>query len=137
MAAQKGKDLLLKVDSDGLGNFTTVAGLRSRTLAFNTESVDVTDAESAGHWRELLGGAGVKSARVTGAGIFKDAASDEIIRGLFFNSAIRNWQVVVPDFGTIAGAMHISSFELTGRHDGEVGFELALESAGELTFQAA
>jgi hypothetical protein len=35
MTAQKGKDLLLKVDSDGEGDFTTVAGLRARTLAFN------------------------------------------------------------------------------------------------------
>jgi predicted secreted protein len=29
MVAQKGKDLLLKIDSDGLGTFVTVAGLRS------------------------------------------------------------------------------------------------------------
>ncbi|MBI1650829.1 MULTISPECIES: phage major tail protein, TP901-1 family [Hyphomicrobium] len=137
MAAQKGKDLLLKVDSDGLGTFTTVAGLRSRTIAFNAESVDVTHAESAGQWRELLAGAGVKSARVTGAGIFKDASSDEIVRSYVFNGTIRNWQVIVPDFGSIEGPFHIGSFELTGRHDGEVGFEMALESAGQLTFTAA
>ena len=136
MAAQKGKDLLLKVDSDGLGAFTTVAGLRSRTLAFNTETVDVTHSESAGHWRELLEGAGVKSARVTGSGIFKDAASDETVRALFFNGTIRSWQMVIPDFGTVTGAMQITSLELTGRHDGEVGFELSLESAGQLAFEA-
>ncbi len=136
MAAQKGKDLLLKVDSDGLGNFSTVAGLRSRTLAFNAETVDVTHAESAGQWRELLEGAGVKTARVTGAGIFKDAASDETVRGLFFNGTIRAWQIVVPDFGTVTGAMQVTSLELTGRHDGEVTFEVALESAGELVFAA-
>ena len=136
MAAQKGKDLLLKVDSDGLGAFVTVAGLRSRTLAFNAETVEITHAESAGHWRELLEGAGVKTARVTGAGIFKDAASDEIVRGLFFNGTIRSWQVVIPDFGTVSGPMQISSLELTGRHDGEVTFEIALESAGELVFAA-
>ena len=59
MAAQKGKDLLLKIDLDGLGNFVTVAGLRSRRLAFNSETVDVTDAGSAGRWRELLAGCGV------------------------------------------------------------------------------
>jgi TP901-1 family phage major tail protein len=46
MTAQKGKDLLLKVDSDWAGSFTTVAGLRARTLAFNAASVDVTDQES-------------------------------------------------------------------------------------------
>jgi len=32
MTAQKGKDLLLKVDTDGTGTFATVAGLRARTL---------------------------------------------------------------------------------------------------------
>ena len=77
MTAQKGKDLLLKVDSDGEGDFTTVAGLRARTLAFNAATVDITDQESAGRWRELLEGAGRKTARITGSGIFKDAASDE------------------------------------------------------------
>lgn len=136
MAAQKGKDLLLKVDGDGLGTFTTVAGLRSRAIAFNAETVDVTHSESAGHWRELLEGAGIRSARVTGAGIFKDAASDEIVRSIFFNGSIRPWQVVIPDFGTVTGAMQIATFELSGRHDGEVAFELSLESAGALTFAA-
>lgn len=136
MAAQKGKDLLLKVDADGLGSFATVAGLRSRAIAFNAETVDITHAESAGHWRELLGGAGIKSARITGAGIFKDAASDDIVRGLFFSGTLRSWQVVIPDFGTVTGNMQITSFELSGRHDGEVAFELSLDSAGELTFAA-
>ena len=74
----------------------TVAGLRTRSLAFNAEAVDITHQESAGQWRELLAGAGVRSARVTGTGIFKDAASDEIVRGYVFNGTIRDWQVVIP-----------------------------------------
>lgn len=137
MAAQKGKDLLLKIDGAGTGTFTTVAGLRSRTLAFNAESVDITHQESAGQWRELLGGAGVRSARLTGAGIFKDAASDEMMRAAFFEGAIKTYQVVIPDFGTVEGPFQINSLELTGRHDNEVGFEISLESAGQLTFTAA
>ena len=137
MVAQKGKDLLLKVDSDGLGAFTTVAGMRTRNLAFNAESVDVTDAESAGQWRELLTGGGIKSARVAGSGIFKDAASDETVRSLFFNGTIRDWQVIVPDFGTVQGMMQITALEFAGNHDGEVTYDLALESAGVLTFTAA
>ncbi len=136
MAAQKGKDLLLKVDADGNGSFTTVGGLRSRSIAFNTETVDITHSESAGRWRELLSGAGAKSARVAGAGIFKDATSDEIVRAAVFEGAIHAWQIVVPDFGTVAGPFQIASFELSGRHDGEVTFEMTLESAGELTFLA-
>ena len=51
LTAQKGKDLLLKVDTNGAGSFVTVAGLRARTLAFNAATVDVTDTESVGRWR--------------------------------------------------------------------------------------
>src|SRR5262245_35565027 len=72
MVAQKGKDLLLKIDSNGLGNFVTVAGLRSKRIAFNSETVDITDADSAGRWRELLAGSGVQRAAISGSGIFKD-----------------------------------------------------------------
>ena len=137
MAAQKGKDLLLKVDSNGSGSFTTVAGLRARAIAFNAETVDVTHQESSGQWRELLAGAGVKSARLSGSGIFKDAESDALIRSYVFDGTIRDWQIVVPDFGVVEGAFQITSFELTGRHDGEVAFEIALESAGALSFEAS
>lgn len=136
MGAQKGKDLLLKVDGNGEGSFTTVAGLRARAIAFNAETVDVTHQESAGQWRELLAGAGVKSARLSGSGIFKDAESDALIRSYVFDGTIRDWQIVVPDFGVVEGLFQITSFELTGRHDGEVAFEIALESAGALTFDA-
>ena len=137
MTAQKGKDLLLKIDTTGSGSFATVAGLRSRQIAFNAETVDVTDADSAGRWRELLSGAGVKRASVSGAGIFKDAATDATVRQVFFDGTIRDWQVIVPDFGTLQGPFQISSLEYSGEHDGEVAYELALESAGVIAFTAA
>ncbi|MDX2259410.1 MAG: phage major tail protein, TP901-1 family [Hyphomicrobiaceae bacterium] len=137
MAAQRGRDLLLKVDGEGAGTYTTVAGLRARALVFNAQTVDATHQESAGQWRELLSGAGVKSARVSGSGLFKDAASDAIVRAAVFAGSILEWQIVIPDFGTVTGPFQIASFELSGRHDSEVTFELALESAGALTFVAA
>jgi len=134
MAAQKGKDLLIKI-ADG-GGFTTVAGLRTRRIAFNAETVDVTHAESAGRWRELLEGAGVRRASVSGRGLFRDAASDALMRQTFFNGTIAAFQIVVPDFGTIAGAFQLASLEFAGEHNGEVTYEMTLESAGELTFAA-
>jgi len=134
MAAQKGKDLLLKLDSDGLGSFVTVAGLRSKRIAFNSESVDITDADSAGRWRELLAGSGVQRAAVSGSGLFKDAASDAAIRTHFFAGEIVDWQLVVPHFGTIEGPFQITALEYSGSHDGEVTFEIALESAGPIAF---
>lgn len=135
MSAQKGKDLLLKVH-DG-SSFVTVAGLRSRSLNFNAQSVDITHAESAGRWRELLAGAGVRSASVSGEGIFKDLTSDGEVREMFFGGEIRSWQIVVPDFGTVEGPFQLSSLQYAGEHDGELAFEIALESAGALSFVAA
>ncbi|HEU6443377.1 MAG TPA: phage major tail protein, TP901-1 family [Microvirga sp.] len=135
MPAQKGKDLLIKV-SDGVGGFMTVAGLRTRQMSFNAETVDVTHAESAGRWRELLAGAGVRRAGITGSGVFKDEASDARMRQVFFDGDILAYQVVVPDFGRIEGPFQITSLEYRGDHAGEVTFEMALESAGALTFVA-
>ncbi len=137
MVAQKGKDLLLKIDSDGLGNFITVAGLRSRRIAFNSQTVDITDADSVGRWRELLSGSSVQRAAISGSGIFKDAQSDASIRARFFGGEIVDWQLAVPDFGTIEGPFQITSLDYTGSHDGEVTFELALESAGPIAFAVA
>lgn len=137
MAAQKGKDLLIKIDDgSGTGTFITVAGLRTRRLAFNAETVDITHAESVGRWRELLEGTGVKRASISGRGLFKDASTDAMIRQAFFDGAIEPYEIVIPDFGTVAGSFQITSLEFAGEHNGEVTYDLALESAGALTFTA-
>lgn len=136
MAAQSGRNMLLKLDQSGAGSFLTVAGLRTRSLAFNAASVDTTDQESAGRWRELLAGGGIKRASVSGSGVFKDASSDAQIRALFFAGTIRNWQLILPDFGVVEGPFQIVALEFSADHAGEVTFELALESAGELGFAA-
>ena len=127
MAAQKGKDLLLKL-FDGAG-FVTVAGLRARRMSFNAQTVDATDSESAGRWRELLSGAGLKRASVSGSGIFKDARSDALVREAFFLGNVAQWQLIVPDFGAIEGPFQVTLLEYSGNHDGEVAFQIALESA--------
>ncbi|WP_048649123.1 phage major tail protein, TP901-1 family [Nitratireductor soli] len=137
MVAKKGKDLLLKLDVSGTGTFQTVAGLRAKRLAFNSETVDVTDADSAGRWRELLAGSGVQRASVSGSGIFKDGQSDASIRARFFAGEIAAWQVAIPDFGIVEGPFQITALEYGGSHDGEVTFEIALESAGLVSFTAA
>ena len=134
MGAQKGRDLLVKMNA-GAG-YVTVAGLRSRRIAFNAELVDITHAESVDRWRELLAGAGVRRASVAGRGLFTDGASDALVRQAFFDGAITPCQIVVPDFGIVQGAFQIASLEFSGEHNGEVIFDIALESAGALSFTA-
>ena len=139
MTAQKGKDLLLKVAANDNPSpaFQTIGGLRARSFNLNAASVDITNADSSNAWRELLAGAGVKSASVSGAGVFRDETADATVRQIFFDGIIRQWQIVIPHFGTMEGKFQIASLEYAGEHDGEVSYEIALESAGALTFTAA
>ncbi len=137
MVAQNGKDLLVKIDMTGDGSFETVAGLRATRISFNAESVDVTSLESTGGWRELLAGAGVKTAAISGSGVFKDAGSDERARQIFFDGETPDFQVIIPDFGTVEGPFQITSVEYAGAYNGEATYELSLASAGVMTFAAA
>jgi TP901-1 family phage major tail protein len=136
MAVQAGKDLLIKIDQTGTSQFETIAGLRATRISFNAEAVDVTSLESQGGWRELLAGAGVKSATISGSGVFRDANTDERARQIFFDGEIPAFQVVIPDFGTVEGPFQISSLEYAGSHNGEATYEVTLASAGALTFVA-
>ena len=136
MAVQNGKDLLIKVDLVGDGQFVTVAGLRATRISFNAETVDVTSLDSEGGWRELLAGAGVKSASISGAGVFRDDNTDERARQIFFDAEMPDFQVVVPDFGIIQGPFQITGIEYSGSHNGEASYDMTLASAGFLTFTA-
>lgn len=136
MVAQNGKDLLIKLDMDNTGSFDTIAGLRATRISFNAETVDVTSLESQGGWRELLGGAGVKSAAISGSGVFRDAATDERARQIFFDGEVPAFQVIVPDFGIIQGPFMITAIDYAGSYNGEATYELAMASAGQLLFTA-
>lgn len=136
MTAQNGKDLLIKIDMTGGGQFETTAGLRATRISFNAETVDVTTLDSPGGWRELLGGAGIRSAALSGSGVFKDQGTDERARQIFFDGETPDFQVIIPDFGTVEGPFQITGIEYAGSYDGEATYELSLASAGRLTFVA-
>lgn len=136
MVAQRGKDLLIKLDMTGAGSFETVAGLRASRITFNAETVDITNLGSEGRWRELLAGAGARSAAISGSGVFRDANTDERARAIFFSGELPRFQVIIPSFGKIEGPFQITSIEYSGQHDGEAVYELSLTSAGAISFEA-
>lgn len=138
MAGQKGRDVLIKIGDGGEPEaFTTIAGIRAKTISLNARIVDGTSGESAEAWRELIAGAGVKSATVSGAGVFKDAASDATLQQAFFTQAARSFQLVIPGFGVLEGPFLVEALDYSGDHDGEAAFATTLASAGALSFAAA
>ncbi len=134
MVAQAGIDLLVKIDLNGSGLYETVAGMRAAKLALNAQSINVTNLQSAGRWRELLAGGGVKTASLTGSGVFVDAQSDARMREVFFQGQLLDTRFFIPDFGIIEGKFQITGLEYSGSYDGEVQYEFTFVSGGELSF---
>lgn len=134
MAGQRGRDILLKI-ADGAGAFVTVAGVRASRIELSAGMVDATGIDSPDAWRELIAGAGTKTARVTGRGVFRDAASDARMRAVFFAGEAPHWQLVLPHFGVLEGAFQITQLSWSGTHEGEAEFSVTLESAGALGFE--
>lgn len=134
MSAQRGRDMLVKIEENG--SFVTVAGLRTKSIRLNSRTVDVTDQASNG-WTELLPDAGIRSVSVTGSGVFRDAASDALIRSAFFTQKTLNAQLILPDFGTITSPVLVTGLTYGGTFQGEATFEITLASAGEPSFAAA
>lgn len=133
MAGQRGRDVLIKIDAGG-GVFVTVAGIRTTRFQLSQTRVEGTSAESEQAWRELLPGAGIKSVRVSGSGVFKDGESDALLRTAFFEGSAPVLQLVVPDFGTLTGRFLVAELVWGGAHDGEATFSVTLESAGSTVF---
>lgn len=136
MAGQRGRDVLIRIGDGGSPEtFASVAGIRARTISLNAGLIEATTTESPQAWRELAAGAGVKRAEVSGSGVFKDAASDALIRLAYFNGDTPRIQLVIPGFGVMAGSFLISELSYFGEHDDEAGFAIRLASAGVVTFE--
>lgn len=138
MAAQKGDDILIRIgDSNSPGTFTAIAGLRTATFTINSETVDVTNADTTSKMRQLLAGAGIISFSVQGSGVFTDAATDLSLETEMLAQTHRVYQIVIPDFGTYQGPFQLTQLEYTGEHNGEAQYTIGLESAGDIAFAAA
>jgi TP901-1 family phage major tail protein len=138
MAGQQGRDVLIKIGDGAMPEaFTTVAGIRAKTIALSAGLVDSTTADSPGAWRELIAGAGAKKAEVSGSGVFKDAVSDERMRAVYFAGQAASFRLVVPDFGVLSGPFVVAELSYAGEHDGEATFAIRLASAGQISFAAA
>ena len=119
MAAQKGLDMLIKLDISGTQ--TTIGGLRSSSISLSDESLDVTNKDSQGT-RTLLAGGGVNSLSISGSGVFTDSAAEVALRTAYIkqfsktqlmvllansNLHLKHYQFLIPNLGTYTGAISI------------------------------
>jgi len=137
MAANKGNLMLLKVgDGASSESFTTISGQRSTSMTVNNNTVDISTKDTT-QWIERLEQAALTGMTISTSGIFKDAASEETLRGYAMANTIDNYEF---DFGNgdkISGAFQITSYERGGDYEGAGTYSATLESAGTITFTGA
>ena len=141
MAKQLGRALLVKIgDGEASETFSNLCGLNSKSLTINNSSIDVTTPDCTSPegalWTQTL--AGLKNVSASGDGFFEDSTAEARMNtvAMSADNAV-NMQIVVPDFGTYAGAFRISSLEYGGETEGGVTYSLSLESNGAVAFTAA
>mgnify|MGYP001451885222 FL=1 len=141
MAKQLGRALLVKIgDGEASEAFSNLCGLNSKSLTINNSSIDVTTPDcstpSGALWTATLNG--LKNVSVSGDGYFEDSTAEARMNTVAMSADNScNFQIVVPDFGTYAGAFRIASLEFGGETEGGVTYSISLESTGAVTFTAA
>ncbi len=132
MSASNPRNMLVRIKQENNG-FLTVAGLRTKEIKLATNPVDSTTMTRPAGWRELLAGAGTKTADILGEGVMSGSASDGLLRTLFLTAAINNFEIVLPEIGTISGPFMVNFLRYKGEIRGEALFDLGLASAGPVT----
>jgi TP901-1 family phage major tail protein len=130
MAVERGAAFLLKVgDGQASPVFATVAGLRTTQLSINGEAVAVTHKDSGG-WRQLLGGAGVRSVSVSGAGVFTGSAAEARVKASALAGTLDDYRLSFEGGETMTGRFLVTRLDYAGDYNGERSYTVALESSG-------
>jgi len=135
MPAYPGNTFYIQINTTG-STYVNLGGLRTRTLSVGGEMIDITNSDSTGLWREALSTYGVRSLSVSGSGVFLDGSDiNKIVTNLMVTSATQNLKIVVPGLGTFTmTAAVFTKISFAGNHNGEVTYDVTIESGGEVTF---
>jgi TP901-1 family phage major tail protein len=110
--------------------YRNLGGLRSKEFSFSSEAVDVTNADS-NEWKSTLDNAGVRSASVSGSGVW----TNEVVFQEFFTDFIANSNTCIllldaKSKRLYEGCFKISELSVSGDYDAEGQYSMSAESSG-------
>lgn len=133
MTGSVGRELLLKKAS------TVIAGLRTVTLSWSGESIDITTGENSGI-RLLLDSSGQEQCDLSCEGIMKDHVFIALVLGSaskMLTDITFTWPIATPGNttkATLSGNFKISSYEEGIPYNDAITFSMKLESSGAWTY---
>ncbi len=136
--AQPGRLFLLSIDLTGISptTYTAVAGMRLTDVTINGGPVDITNKGSGG-WQEMLPGAGVRSANLTGSGIFdanQAAPMQKLLQSALQGGTFIDAEIVSGAGDKIFGTWTVDSFKRSGNYNEAETFEMTLKSHGPVIY---
>lgn len=134
MVIQSGSLMLLKIGR-GLApeQYVTVGGMRTTRFLLNNQMIDASHKES-GKWRLLLDKAGISSLSISGSGVFTNSDAELILRQKAFSNQGANFMICFGNEDVLRGQFVISVYERIGNFAEEEGYNISLESSGEVTY---
>lgn len=125
MAASNGRAVIVEMDSTDLAD-----ELRTKTITFNGELVDVTTDGDSGWTTTLDGTFNVQNVTVPLEGVLKtDSLSD-----MAFTGTQNTFTITIGDLFTLDGTWQFQAgFQIGAPYNGETTFSGTLQSVGEVT----
>lgn len=127
MAAQPGIALIVKKAG------TAIAGIRTNEIAFGLDTIDVTSADDAG-FRKLLNAHTGQHFSISGDGVEKGGVLMALWASPATSKYLTDVTFTIPTEAAsgdvFTGDVVMTSFTITGAHDGAVEFKYTFESAG-------
>lgn len=132
MAAQEGRAVIIGVYNGA--TYDTLGNSRTTDLAINDESIDITTKGSTGNWKELLAGAGTRSASISVEGVHTGGTAEVNLQ-----AASNSQAFILLEFNTGSGEKYAGDFQITnysraGGQSGEETFSVTFESNGPITY---
>lgn len=130
MPANIGRKLLVRQGG------TALLGVRTKTLSWGGEPVDITTDDELGY-RTLLADISQQQIDLSVEGIIKDTVLRDQILNNSGTLLLSNIDIVFPNSDTVTGDFFISAYEESGAYQDAITFSCTLASSGEWTFTSA
>jgi len=141
MAVQKkGRALIIKRrTSTGPDVYTTVCGMKARSVTINNNPVDVSVPDCVAPEGVVYAAqaAGVQAWQFTGSGLYDDDANwAAVINDVATQVFDTYYQIVIPGIGTVTGPFCVDGLSFSGSEQGNMEFEGTWRSNGAVTWAA-
>lgn len=110
--------------------FRNLGGLRSKEFGLSSEAVDITNVDSD-EWSSMLDGAGIRSASMSGSGVWTNELVFQEFFGDFLANRLTCLALVDAKSGRVyEGCFKITELSVSGDYDAEGTYSVSAESSG-------